>query len=83
MIGVGAKSDSEWYHYYLVIYTLPGTLIIFTTVISGIYFYLKSPVKLELKKNYMNLKVYIYDVMRELNLPLLIFFSLSNTINEL
>ena len=56
VVGVSARSDSDWYYFVFVLYTLPGIIIIITTVISGIYFYLESPLKFEEKKNYMNLK---------------------------
>lgn len=56
----GIENDRFWYYsgHYLnfKLYLLPGTIIIITTVICGIYFYLKSPFKLEEKKDYMNLK---------------------------
>jgi len=55
--GVSAISEYEWYNsFFFVLYTLPGIIIIITTVISGIYFYLESSLKFEEKKNYMNLK---------------------------
>ena len=37
-------------------FTQLGAIIIVLTVISGIYVYLKSPPKLEVKKDYINLK---------------------------
>ena len=37
-------------------FTQLGAIIIVLTVISGIYVYLKSPPKLVVKKNYMNIK---------------------------
>ena len=37
-------------------FTQLGAIIIVLTVISGIYVYLKSPPKLEVKKDYVNLK---------------------------
>jgi len=38
------------------IFLVPGIIIIITMFITGIYVYLKSTPRLEVKKNYMNLK---------------------------
>ncbi|MBA7525843.1 hypothetical protein ES705_18001 [subsurface metagenome] len=38
------------------LFLVPGIIIIITTFITGIYVYLKSTPRLEVKKNYMNLK---------------------------
>ena len=74
LVGYGIYSDSysEYYFFdtlYFLFFTLPGTIIIISTVISGRYFYLKSPFQLEEKQNYMNLKWlhhHYYDLRRSL-----------------
>ena len=59
VVGIYSEAYSEYYFFFslnFLFFTLPGTIIIITTVISGSYFYLKSPFQLEEKQDYMNLK---------------------------
>lgn len=45
--------DLWWEMFYTSLFILSGTIIIILTVIGGFYFYLKSPPKLEVKKDYI------------------------------
>ena len=51
-----SRSNHDSWYSINKFFTQLGAIIIVLTVISGIYVYLKSPPKLEVKKDYVNLK---------------------------
>lgn len=55
LVDISRSNHDSWYGISKFLTQL-GAIIIFLTVISGIYVYSKLPPKFEARKNYMNLK---------------------------